>query len=79
MSGGMGSGAIGASARLRANDVIVQDKYGFASEEVSLYGAFTMEEITFRDPPPESMYQQVALQNDKLWIFTAKNKLLSKK
>ena len=56
-----------------------KDKHGFASEEVSLYGAFTMEDVTFRDPPPESMYQQVALQNNKLWIFTSKNKLISKK
>ena len=38
-----------------------------------------MEDITFRDPLPEAMYQQVAMQNNKLWIFTAKNKLLLKK
>jgi hypothetical protein len=38
-----------------------------------------MEDITFRDPLPEVMYQQVAMQNNKIWIFTAKNKLLLKK
>jgi len=47
----------GPSARLRPNDIIAKDKHGFASEEVSLYGAFTMEDVTFRDPPPEAMYQ----------------------
>ena len=69
----------GPSARLRAADVIVKDKHGFASEEVSLYGAFTLDDVTFRDPLPESMYQQVALQNNKLWVFTAKNRLIVKK
>lgn len=38
-----------------------------------------MEDITFRDPPPETMYHQVALQDNKLWIFTHRNKLLAKK
>ena len=76
MSSSMTSGP---AARLRATDIIAKDKHGFASEEVSLYDAFTMEDVTFRDPPPESMYQQVILQNGKLWIFTTKNKLLSKK
>lgn len=66
-------------SRVRPAEIIVKDKHGFASETTSLYGAFTMEDVTFRDPPPESMYQQVALQDNKLWIFTAKNKLLSKK
>lgn len=69
----------GPSARLRATDIIAKDKHGFASEEVSLYGAFTMEDVKFHDAPPENMYQQVALQNNKLWIFTHKNKLISKK
>ena len=46
----------GPSARLRATDIIAKDKHGFTSEEVSLYGAFTMEDVTFRDAPPESMY-----------------------
>ena len=69
----------GPSQRLRTTDIIVKDKHGFASEEVSLYGAFTMEDVTFRDPCPESMYTQVSLQNNKLWIFTTKNKLLAKK
>ena len=57
----MTSASSGPSARLRATDIIVKDKHGFASEEVSLYGAFTMEDITFRDPAPESMYTQVSL------------------
>ena len=69
----------GPAARLRATDIVAKDKHGFASEEVSLYDAFTMEDVTFRDPPPESMYQQVILQNGKLWIFTSKNKLIVKK
>lgn len=69
----------GPSTRLRPTDIIAKDKHGFSEEEVSLYGAFTMEDITFRDPPPESVYQQVALQNNRLWIFTSKNKLISKK
>ena len=69
----------GPAARLRATDIVAKDKHGFASEEVSLYDAFTMEDVTFRDPPPESMYQQVILQNGKLWIFTSKNKLIAKK
>ena len=76
MSTSMSSGP---AARLRATDIVAKDKHGFASEEVSLYDAFTMEDVTFRDPPPESMYQQVILQNGKLWIFTSKNKLIAKK
>ena len=76
MSTSMSSGP---AARLRATDIVAKDKHGFASEEVSLYDAFTMEDVTFRDPPPESMYQQVILQNGKLWIFTSKNKLIVKK
>ena len=36
--------------------------------------------MSFRDkPPPDLNFHQVSLQNSRLWIFTAKEKLLVKK
>lgn len=55
-----------------------RNRYGFQTDEVSLYDAFTLDDVQFRDAIPENTYIQVCLQNRKLWTLTAKSRLLVK-
>ena len=53
-----------------AHDEVARDKYGFQNDEKSLHDAFALRAIKFREPIPENNYQQVVLQNSRVWIFT---------
>lgn len=55
-----------------------KDKYGFIQDEMSLHDAFTLKAIKFREPLPETVYQQVVMQNNKVWIYTQRSNLLVK-
>jgi hypothetical protein len=37
---------------------------------MSLHDAFTLKQIKFKEALPESVYQQVVMQNGKIWIYT---------
>lgn len=45
---------------------------------MSLHDAFTLKAIKFREPLPETVYQQVVMQNNKVWIYTQRSNLLIK-
>ena len=45
---------------------------------MSLHDAFTLRKVNFREPLPETVFQQVVLQNSKLWIYTQRTNLLVK-
>jgi hypothetical protein len=57
-------------------DDINKDKYGFIEDELSLHDAFTLRPIKLKIP--ENIYQQVVMQNSKLWIFTQRSNMLIK-
>ena len=48
-----------------------RDKYGFQNDDVSLSDAFALEAVKFKDNSLfENQFQQVSMQNKRLWIFT---------
>ena len=55
-----------------------RDKHGFLQDEMSLHDAFTLKPIKFREPLSESVYQQVVMQNNIVWIYTQRNNFLIK-
>lgn len=57
-------------------DDINKDKFGFIEDELSLHDAFTLRPIKLKIP--ENVYQQVVMQNSKLWIFTQRSNMLVK-
>ncbi len=54
------------------------DKHGFQRDEMSLADAFTLKPVRFKEQLPESVFQQVVMQNNKLWIYTQRSNLLIK-
>lgn len=54
------------------------DKHGFQKDEMSLADAFTLKPVKFKEQLPESVFQQVVVQNSKLWIYTQRSNLLIK-
>jgi len=55
-----------------------KDKFGFIQDEMSLHDAFSLKPIKFKEPLPEQVYQQVAMQSNKVWIYTQRNNILIK-
>ena len=67
-----------ASMRLETADLAHKDKYGFQQDDVTTFDAFQLENVRFREQLLDNAIQCVNLQNNKLWIFTAKNKVIVK-
>ena len=67
-----------ASMRLETADLAHKDKYGFQQDDVTTFDAFQLENVRFREPLLDNQFQCANLQNNRLWIFTAKNKVIVK-
>jgi hypothetical protein len=55
-----------------------KDKHGFSQDEMSLHDAFTLKPVKFREQLPEMTFQQVVIQNSRVWLYTQRSNYLIK-
>ena len=55
---------------LRYDDNTRGETHGFGEDEASLHDAFTLNPLRFNQQLPDSSFQQVVIQNNKIWIYT---------